>query len=74
MAFFLGISPSFLSIAGVDVSLHFVENSGMNFKTGYAIKTAGAEWFIGQAGVASTGFRIVDVTNSCRFEAELPDE
>ncbi|OFX38539.1 MAG: hypothetical protein A2X08_13175, partial [Bacteroidetes bacterium GWA2_32_17] len=40
-----------------------IENTGGNFKTGYGIKTALQEWFVGQQSLASTGFRIVDVTN-----------
>ena len=40
-----------------------VENIGGNFKTGYGIKTALQEWFIGQENLSISGFRIVDVTN-----------
>lgn len=37
-----------------------VENGGGNFKTGYHIKTALSEWFMGQDGSSTTGFRITD--------------
>ncbi|MES2567058.1 MAG: hypothetical protein V4565_09350 [Bacteroidota bacterium] len=37
-----------------------VQNTGGGFKTGYAIKTATEEWFMGQDGNPSTGFRITD--------------
>lgn len=47
-----------------------VQNGGGNFKTGYDVKTALQEWFIGQEGLQTTGFRIVDVTNlnATRFQ------
>ena len=62
----IGINPptSKLHVYGTADPLQImVQNTGLNFKTGYAIKTAGQEWFIGQRGVSSTGFSIVDVTN-----------
>ncbi|PCJ88692.1 MAG: hypothetical protein COA57_03040 [Flavobacteriales bacterium] len=38
-----------------------IENGGGNFKTGYTIKTALNEWFIGQESTSATGFRITDI-------------
>lgn len=38
-----------------------LESTGGNFKTGYTVKTALNEWFIGQEGLATTGFRITDM-------------
>jgi hypothetical protein len=38
-----------------------IENAGNNFTTGYTIKTALNEWFIGQEGNSVNGFRINDV-------------
>ena len=38
-----------------------VENGGGNFKTGYTVKTALNEWFIGQESSSASGFRITDI-------------
>jgi hypothetical protein len=38
-----------------------IENIAANFKTGYRIKTASNEWFLGQEGTATSGFRITDI-------------
>jgi hypothetical protein len=48
-----------------------VENTGGNFKTGYQIKTALSEWFMGQDGNTATGFRITDKDASAvRFQID----
>ena len=39
-----------------------VENSGGAFKTGYGIKTATQEWFIGKSSAASNGLAFKDMT------------
>jgi hypothetical protein len=40
-----------------------VENAGGAFKTGYNIKTASQEWFIGKETGGSNGLRFSDITN-----------
>lgn len=40
-----------------------VENTGGAFKTGYKIKTATQEWFIGKETGGSSGLRFSDITN-----------
>lgn len=56
-----GAPTSQLHLYGVSDPLQVtVENGGGNFKTGYHIKTALNEWFIGQDGPSATGFRITD--------------
>ena len=41
-----------------------VQNQGGNFTTGFRIKTATNEWFLGQEGPGANGFRISDVDAS----------
>jgi hypothetical protein len=38
-----------------------LQNTGGNFKTGFNIKTALNEWFIGQEQTSASGFRITDI-------------
>jgi ribosomal protein S6E (S10) len=58
------LPTSILHVKGTADPLQIMlENTGGNFKTGFGLKTALQEWFIGQQGVSTTGFRIVDVTN-----------
>lgn len=48
-----------------------VENQGGNFKTGYRIKTAISEWFIGQEQTTASGFRISDIdAGATRFQID----
>lgn len=48
-----------------------VENGGNNFKTGYRIKTAFNEWFLGQETNSTSGFRITDIDASeVRFQID----
>ncbi|MCD6017051.1 MAG: hypothetical protein K0S53_172 [Bacteroidetes bacterium] len=57
------VAPSSpLHVYGISDPLQItVENGGGNFATGYHIKTGlGQEWFMGQDGSSSTGFRITD--------------
>jgi len=51
-------------MAAADPLQIMVENIGGNFKTGYRVKTALQDWFIGQESTSMTGFRIVDVTQA----------
>jgi hypothetical protein len=52
-------SPSSkLHVFGTDIN---IQSTGGNFKTGYTVKTALNEWFIGQEGTATSGFRITDI-------------
>ncbi len=61
----VGIGPvaptSQLHVSGTSDPLQItVENGGGNFTTGYHIKTALNEWFMGQDGSSADGFRITD--------------
>ncbi|MDF2438978.1 MAG: hypothetical protein K0Q95_3354 [Bacteroidota bacterium] len=55
-----------LHVFGTDIN---IQNTAGNFKTGYTVKTALNEWFVGQFSTAALGFNITDIDagNATRF-------